>query len=448
MPIETYEQAVAFWNSRINYEKIGMPQDMGLLKLDRMKLMLNLLGSPHEQYRVVHVTGTKGKGSTATMIASVLHAQGYRVGLYTSPHLMHIEERVQINGKPIDRLAMTRCMNHIEEICHQVEQLGEAPPTFFEIITAVGLLYFALSHVDFAVLEVGMGGRFDATNVVTPLVSVITSISLDHVDQLGNTVEQIAFEKAGIIKPGRPVVTGVRADGPAAVIQQQASTLSSPVHRLGVDFDRRWNPGDMALDKLPQVQWYHGAEVLPWYDLSLWGEHQADNASLAIQTLKLLEQQGIKLSQQAYQQGLQHAIIPGRLEVFAKAPWLIVDAAHNVDSIHMLLDWLQRLPVRKRSILFAVSKDKLLREMLDLLVGQCDSIVFTRYSSSSRGADPQQLLTIWKEQGGLGGEVIEPATEAWSSLVKCAKHNDLICATGSVFLVGEIREVYQRTTQK
>lgn len=444
MQIETYEQAVAYWNSRINYEKIGMPQDMGLLKLDRMHLLLYLLGKPHEWFEIVHITGTKGKGSTATMIASVLQAAGYRVGLYTSPHLVYVEERIQINGVPIDRQEMTKCMNLVAQACQQVEAQGEAQPTFFEIITAIGMLHFQREKVNLAVLEVGMGGRFDATNVVTPLVSVITSISLDHVDHLGHTVEAIAFEKAGIIKEGRPVVSGVRDQGPADVIKERAASLHAPHRQLGVHFDRHWKPGDMQLGTLPQVQWTSTAGDSPWYELNLWGKHQANNAAIALDTLKILEKEGVKIESDAYHRGLKHAVIPGRLEVLGRSPWLIVDAAHNVDSIQMLLDWLNRQPSRQRIILFAVSKDKLIREMLAQLVGNCDSIVFTRYSSSSRGADPQQLYALWKDLGGTGGEVIEHATKAWDYLVQQARQADLLCATGSVFLVGEIRDHVRR----
>jgi len=444
MQIETYEQAVSFWNSRINYEKIGMPQDMGALKLDRMRLMLKLLGNPHEEYRIVHVTGTKGKGSTATMIASVLQAAGFRTGLYTSPHLVHVEERVQIDGRPIEHQAMTTCMNQIAYVCDEVEKQGEMPPTFFEIITAVGMLHFALQKVDFAVLEVGMGGQFDATNVVDPLVSVITSISLDHVEHLGTTVERIAFEKAGIIKEHRPVVSGVREQGPTDIIQQMANARHAKVYRLSIDFDRRWQPGEMTTNTPPQVQWFNRNHQSPWYPLAMWGQHQADNAALAIQTVLLLQEQGIAISDEALATGLSHAVIPGRLEVFSQSPWLIVDAAHNEQSIKVLLDSLAMVPARKRLILFAVSKDKQIQEMLKVLAGHCDSICFTRYSSSSRGADPEHLLSLWHTVGGQGGSIIEPATEAWKTLVKEAGPSDLVCATGSVFLVGEIRQLYRQ----
>lgn len=440
MPIETYEQAVAFWNSRINYEKIGMPQDMGALKLDRMRLLLEHLGNPHQKYQCIHITGTKGKGSTATMIASVLQAAGYRVGLYTSPHLVHIEERVQVNRQPIDRVAITSCMNEVASACEQVEAQGEAPPTFFEIITAVGLLHFAQCKVDLAVLEVGMGGRFDATNVVDPLVSIITSISLDHIEHLGSTLESIASEKAGIIKPLRPIVSGVREAGPAEVIRQVASEQHSPLYRLGVEFDRDCQPGDVTKAIQPQVKWTSTDVSSPWFQLNLWGKHQADNAAIAIQALKVVEQSGIIISSEAYAQGLSQAVIPGRLEIFHQAPWHILDAAHNAASIGVLLDWLKLLPAQRYQFLFAVSKDKQIRDMLQLLVPHSSRIIFTRYSSSTRGGDPNHLLHLWHELGGTQAEVVDHPSLGWDTLVKEAEPTDVVCATGSVFLVGEIRQ--------
>ncbi|HMO35464.1 MAG TPA: folylpolyglutamate synthase/dihydrofolate synthase family protein [Gemmatales bacterium] len=439
MKIEPYEQAVAYWNSRINYEKIGMPQDQSTLKLDRMRALLQNLSNPHHHYKIVHVTGTKGKGSTATMIASVLEAAGYRVGLYTSPHLVHVEERIQINRVPIDRQAITACMQEVAAACETVALEHDAP-TFFEIITAVGMLHFARSQLDIAVLEVGMGGRFDATNIVDPVVSVITSISLDHMEQLGPTLEHIAFEKAGIIKHKRPVVSGVRQSGPAKVIQEVAEQQQAPLYRLGKEFDRNWLPGDITQSHAPEVQWRNIHEVSPWYSLQLWGRHQADNAAIAIQTLKILERKSLSISAEAYRSGLADAVIPGRLEIFQQAPWLVVDAAHNTSSVGILIDWIKVLPARRRCFLFAVSRDKQLREMLELLVPVADRIVFSKYSSSSRGADPQLLLQIWQELQGGPADIFDVATDGWDMLVSQVSQEDVVCATGSVYLVGEIRE--------
>lgn len=440
MPIETYEQAVQFWNSRVNYEKLGMPQDLQTLKLDRMRLLLELLGNPHERYKVVHVTGTKGKGSTAAMIASILRAAGLRTGLYTSPHLVHVEERVQVNGTPITREDLVKCMQSVETACEEVERRGESAPTFFEIITAVGLLHFARNHVDWAVLEVGLGGRFDATNVVTPEVAVITSISLDHVEQLGTTVEAIAFEKAGIIKAGRPVVAGVRDDGPGRVIAEQARKWGAPFHRLGRDFDRRWEPGDPVTGRMSEVRLVTTSRVYPSFPLPLWGEHQADNAAVALWTVEVLRRSGLTFPEDAPPEGLRRTLIPARLEIVGRSPWRVIDCAHNVASLGVMLNWLRTLPARRRFVLFAVSKDKQIREMLALLTGEIADVCFTRYSSSARGADPALLLELWQSLGGPGGFVVESASAAWAELKRRAGPDDVVCATGSVFLAGEVRE--------
>jgi dihydrofolate synthase/folylpolyglutamate synthase len=441
MAIETYEQAVAFWNSRINYEKAGMPQDLHALRLDRMRLLMRLLGNPQEQYQIIHVTGTKGKGSTSAMMASILQAGGFRTGLYTSPHLVAVEERIQIDQQAISQEALTACMDEVAKACLQVEQ-QESPPTFFEIMTAAGLVHFAKQRVDWAVLEVGLGGRFDATNVCLPEIAVITSVSLDHVEQLGQTLEQIAFEKAGIIKENTPVVVGVRAAGPLAVIERVAHGKQAPTLCLGQDFERAWQAGNAATGELPKVRWQGRNGPSAWLTLPLWGEPQADNAAVALAALDELRRRGLVLSDAAIRAGMEMTQISGRLEIVGRHPWLIVDCAHNVASVQMLVDWLQGLPVHHASLLFAVSKDKQIREMLQVLLrGRFHEVCFTRYGSSSRGADPKELLRYWQALGATGGSVEESAATGWQRLLRHAGQDDLVCATGSVFLAGEIRQL-------
>ena len=230
----TYDDAIAFWFGRINYEvKAARPQD---LKLERMAALLHRLGDPHAKLNIVHVTGTKGKGSVSAMVDAILRAAGYRTGLFTSPHLTRVEERIRVNDVPIPKETVAGLMAEVAPAVRAVEAETGAGLSFFEIGTALGFLHFAREKVDFAVIEVGLGGRFDATNVVTPLVSVITSIGLDHTQQLGTTEEEIAYQKAGIIKPGVPVVSGVTSPGPRDVIEQVAAAVGAPLDRLGRDF--------------------------------------------------------------------------------------------------------------------------------------------------------------------------------------------------------------------
>src|SRR3954470_15735456 len=236
----TYEETLAFWYGRINYEvRAAGPGD---LKLERMRALLRLLGDPHDRVRLVHVTGTKGKGSTAAMLAAILRAAGYRVGLFTSPHLTDVRERVQVDGQPITEAELAARMTELAPAVAAMDADGFPPPTFFEIGTALGFLHFAYRRCDLAVIEVGLGGRFDSTNVCRPPVSVVTSVGLDHPPQLGDTVEPVAEQKAGIIKPNVPVVSGVSEPGPRVVVRQTAADLTAPLWERGADIAYDYRP--------------------------------------------------------------------------------------------------------------------------------------------------------------------------------------------------------------
>ena len=228
----TYDDAIAYWFGRINYEsRSAQPHD---LKLERMRSLLQLLGNPHERLRIIHIAGTKGKGSTAMMLARILQFAGYRVGVLTSPHMVHVEERIQVDGQMIRRDELTHLLNEVRE---QVDRLDREPlpgPTFFEINTALAFLHFVRRRVEIAVVEVGLGGRFDSTNVCQPIVSVITSIGHDHIEQLGSTLEAIAFQKAGIIKRGIPIVSGVTQPAAQQTIQQVAQSMNAPLRQAEV----------------------------------------------------------------------------------------------------------------------------------------------------------------------------------------------------------------------
>jgi dihydrofolate synthase/folylpolyglutamate synthase len=438
MPIETYAQALDFWFSRINYEQRGMPGDLRALKLDRMRWLLEHLGNPHLGYPIIHITGTKGKGSTAAMLDRILRAAGYRTGLFTSPHLVQVEERVQVDGRPISPADLTVHMQRVEQATHAVEARGEAP-TFFEIMTALGFLYFKAQAVQAAVVEVGLGGRFDATNVCEPAVSVITSISFDHMEQLGHTLAAIAGEKSGIIKPGRPVVSGVVEAEPRAVIAARAQELAAPLWELGREFNFDYHPGDVARDQRPLVR-LRMDKTGPWHELALWGDHQGANAAVALAVVARLRRDGWSIPDQALDVGLRSVVWPARLEILARDPWIILDCAHNDASIQMLVRWLtERLPPCRRTLLFAASRDKDLERILPWLTPHFHAAVMTRYSSSARGADPHDLAQRWLAAGGRTVSVEGSPAAAWSTLVPRLAPGDLLCVTGSVFLAGEIR---------
>jgi dihydrofolate synthase/folylpolyglutamate synthase len=441
MPIATYEQALDFWHNRVNYEQRGMPADLRELKLDRMRALLERLGNPQEQLQIVHIAGSKGKGSTAAMLASVLQQAGYRTGLFTSPHLCRVEERVQLDGQPISQEDLTALMREIEPAVLGLEAHG-SPPTFFEIVTALGFLHFARRHVDWAVVEVGLGGRFDSTNVCTPRLSIITSISLDHTEQLGITLASIAREKAGIIKPGIKVLHGVQAAEARTVIEGIADHAGSPCRSLGVDFNCESEPGwiDAATTRWPRVMVTTSRRVWPTFELALLGSHQARNAALVVAAAEELHQQGCPIVEAAVAAGLRNVCWPARVEVVNRRPTVILDCAHNVASVQALLDTLREsFPPARRILVFAASVDKDLRGMLALLVPHFETAVFTRYTNSRRGADAEHLAKLWRELGGKVCALQPGPAAAWQIAWVAARQDDMIVITGSVFLAGEVR---------
>jgi dihydrofolate synthase/folylpolyglutamate synthase len=429
----TYDEAIAFWYARINYEvRAAAPAD---LKLERMRALLRLLGDPHDRLRTVHATGTKGKGSTAAMLGSVLRAAGYRVGLFTSPHLTRVEERTQVDGVPITRDELAARMAEVAVAVRQLEAGPFPPPTFFEIGTALGLLHFVCRRADVAVVEVGLGGRFDSTNVVHPLVSVITCVGLDHTAQLGNTLEAIAYQKAGIIKPRVPVVSGVTEPGPRAVVERVAAEQRAPLFERGRDFGYDYLP-------LPPSVWLStDRSDYGWMALGLLGEHQAANAAVAVATLERLRDAGLSIPDAAIARGLAEVRWPARVEVISRRPAVILDTAHNVPSVEALIRTLgESLPVAgQKHLVFAVSSDKPYPEMLRLLAGYFDRFHLCRYGNNPRCVPPDQLAAVLRDVApGSVAEVYPASAPAWSAARSAAGPDDLVCVTGSVFLAGEL----------
>ncbi len=439
----TYEQALEFWFGRINYEKRS-PR-LADLKLDRMQALLDLLGRPHVGMPVIHIAGSKGKGSTAAMLAEVLHKAGYRTGLFTSPHLHQVEERIQVEGCPISQEDLT---THMERIQSAVLSLDAHHPkfagaTFFEIITALGFLHFVHKNVDVAVLEVGLGGRFDATNVCQPILTLITSIGFDHVQQLGNTLAKIAFEKAGITKPGCPALSGACLPEPREVIEQICRERKAPLRQLRSDFDYTYEPGQISgqNETLPCVQIRTERQIWPAMILKLFGEHQATNAALVVAAVEELRQQGWVISDNHVAQGLAQVHWPARFEVLNRQPLVIIDCAHNVASAQAFLDTLQTtvIPSAKRYLLFASSHDKDVPGMLRLLLPHFDHVFLTRYHNNPRFVPPEQLARIVEKTGSASFTVRASSQDTWQQVQALAGPDDLICITGSVFLAGEIR---------
>ncbi|MFM8274791.1 MAG: bifunctional folylpolyglutamate synthase/dihydrofolate synthase [Gemmata sp.] len=412
----TYDEALGFWYARVNFEvRSAGPLD---LKLERMRALLNRLGDPQDCVRLVHVTGTKGKGSTCAMIASVLRAAGYRVGLFTSPHLEHVEERIQVDGAPISHAELASCMSEVAPAVRAMEAETEFPsPTFFEICTALGFLHFVRRRCDIAVLEVGLGGRFDSTNVCRPLVSVITNVGPDHTAQLGNTLEEIAHQKAGIIKPRTPAVSGVTQDGPRAVVRRAAEQMNAPLF-------------EASAGRRPPV--------LP----ALLGAHQLANAAVAIAALDRLRDTGMHVPDAAVRRGLADVKWPARVEVVRTSPVVILDTAHNVPSAEALVGTLRdSFPhAGAKRVVFAVSADKQYAEILRVFASYFDFFHLTKYGNNPRCVPPDRLAdTLAEVARGKPFGVHDTAAEAWRAARTAASDSDLVCVTGSVFLAGELR---------
>ena len=411
--------------------------------LTRIRALLGALGDPQRSFRSIHVGGTNGKGSTAAMIASVLGSQGYRVGLYTSPHLIDFTERIQINGLviPSDRVrALTEKVRQASDAC-----LSE-PPTFFEATTAMAFTYFAEAAVDCAVIEVGLGGRFDATNVLVPLVSVITTIGMDHQEYLGTTPESIACEKAGIIKPGVPVVAGRLSPEPLSVIRREAVGREASCVVLGEDFD--------VSGEAPERFSYGGLRRR--YDglsCPLPGRHQLDNAACALAALELVEARGLEVGEEAVREGLRAVRWPGRLELVSRRPDVWLDGAHNPQAADALAAHLQtvftlRPPATKGRMILVVGmmRDKDRRGVLARLaaVPGVSHLVVTS-AAHPRAADPLDLVCDCE---GLDVPVAARPTvaEAFAYARSMAGPDDTICVTGSLLVVGEVKAVLEGTT--
>jgi len=458
--VSDYASALEFLLSRINYERmVAMPYHAGALKLERMRRLLSLVGDPHWGLACVHIAGTKGKGSTAVMLAAVLQAAGMRTGLYTSPHLSAIEERIAIDGAPCSREQFAALAAALEEAVGRLLALPDAletgGPTFFEVTTAMAFLHFARQQVDCAVLEVGLGGRLDSTNVCQPSASVITSISFDHTRQLGNTLAAIAGEKAGIIKPGVPVVSGVVKDEPREVIRCVAAEQGATLFERGREFDFA-TAGSDGRAGIQSFEYRESGYELRDIRLRMLGAHQAANAALAICTVRRLALEGWAIGETALRQGLATASVPARIELIGERPTVIVDVAHNVASIEALLSVVSdRFRAQRRVLIFASSKDKDTAGMLRLLLPRFHEVILTRYIENPRAVELEPLTRLAEEALGMGGvngdvrPVIHAAqspAEAWELARRLAAADDLVCITGSFFLAAELRPLVLATT--
>lgn len=423
----TYEEAIAYVENIVGQgSKLGLTRVMNLLEK---------LGNPQNYLKIIHVAGTNGKGSTCAMLSSILKEAGYRVGMYTSPHLEEYNERYRINGEKISREDFALYVEKVKTVYEQMENKKEELPTVFELITAVGFLYFYEKKVDILLLEVGLGGRFDATNVITnPLLCIIVSISMDHMDYLGNEIKGIAIEKGGIIKEGRPVVLQQQNQEVAQVIKDIAKEKKAKlyyaekqeVHLISQDLE-----GTVFSVANDYVIWDRVV-------LSMLGEYQLNNCAAVLLACKALQDFGMNLSSAAILEGIKKARWNGRMEICSKNPLILLDGAHNADGMTMLAKSIEKyFKGKKITLLMGVLGDKQYTKMVELLLPLVDKVVVTQ-PNNPRALDADSLeelvsryhKKVWKEKQ------VEKAFELARNITK---KEEVLCCAGSLYLIGEIR---------
>ncbi|MBV8245210.1 MAG: bifunctional folylpolyglutamate synthase/dihydrofolate synthase [Candidatus Eremiobacteraeota bacterium] len=426
-----YEQTEAYLLGTVN-ETVSR---RGPHRLDRMRALLSELGDPHLKYPTIHVGGTSGKGSTSTMIASVLLAGGNRCGLHTKPHLVAMTERARIDGVPISKELfaelLSEMMPALENVTHE-----HSRPSYYETLLALAFVAFARAEVDVAVIEVGIGGTLDGTNVIAPMVSVLTNVGLDHVDVLGDTVEAIAADKVGIAKPGVPFVSAVEQPSVRRIVEEGCARAGAPF--VGVfdeaTIERRAQGrfGQALVVQTPRAKYEFEMPVL--------GKFQAVNAATAIVALEQLPEQ-FRPSAETVRAGFEQLALPGRMEVFPSHPTVVFDVAHNPDKARSLAEALtEQFPDRHFTFVIAISASKEAADIIRELTGLSAAFIFTSFSAIGRtSSKPQRLASIAEDLGAWGRAVASPV-DAFMIARRNASPDDVIVVTGSTFVVGQLRE--------
>lgn len=416
------------------------------LGLKNINYLLYLLGEPHKKLKIIHVAGTNGKGSTCSLISSILQSSGYKVGLYTSPHLVDFTERIKINHKSISRKKVSELLERIKPSIKKVANTSYyGHPTFFEVITSMAFLYFFEEQIDFLVLEVGLGGRLDATNVCEPLISVITHIDYDHMDKLGNSLEEIAREKGGIIKPEGIVISSKQYEEAYNEIKKIANKKNSLIYSTGKEINYKIVKSDINGVIFDLKGIYHNYKNL---HTPLLGRHQADNATTAITVTEALKIRGVNISEKAIRAGLEKVKWTGRLEIIQTNPILILDGAHNPSGIRIVLQALKEIFTYQRLVLvLAIFADKNYKKMIQIITPKADLIITTK-TKSRRAAPPQVIAkeaAKYIEQNKI--IVTENIPQAINCALSNSKEDDLICITGSLHAVGEAKRYFRNKKQ-
>ena len=447
--LDSYDDAVRWIYGRINYEHVRPLRQSTHFRLDRIRHLLSLIDAPQDRIPAVHIAGTKGKGSTAAMLDSILRVSGIRTGLFTSPHIESFAERMKVNGRQPDPGQLTEL---VAELKHRLQEadtgLVRDGPTYFEVATLLAWMYFDRCEAELVILETGVGGRLDCTNVCQPLVTVITSIGLDHTHLLGDTIEQIAVEKAGILKQGVPLVTGVVQPCVIEICDSPAQSVGCPVTRLhrNLHVVRRTlnDSGSTISVTTPQRQ--HTNLEIP-----LHGDHQTENAALAVATADLLAVGQPVITPEAIRGGLARTVWPLRFEVVSRQPTIILDAAHNPDAVAAVVRTLDngRWSERPRVLMFGASCDKDAEGMLRCLLPAFDVVILTRFERNPRSRSPDVLHeTACGLAEGQRLVTADNPAEALGTAESLAGCDGLICGTGSLFLAAELRIQLQQVSRR
>ncbi len=445
--ITTFSNAVRYLYDRVDFERMRVIRfDEKTFKLDRMRLLLEHLGNPHEQAPMIHVAGTVGKGSTVAMTASMLAGCGYAVGVYTSPHLLDVRERITINGQKISKGDFTEVVKQVSAAAAK----AKFEPTFFEFVTAAAFKYFADQAVDVAVIEVGLGGRLDSTNVITPLVSLITTIDFDHTQILGSSLAEIAKEKAGIFKPGVPALSFEQHDEVERVLRAEAERIGAPFKIINKDIEyssrfgatEELGPHTRVCLLTEQNQYMH-------VPVPLSGEHQAGNCALALCAIDVLRSCNFEFPESQLHLGLASTTLPGRIEVVWDKPRVMVDGAHNPASVAALMRCAGvYVPYDSMVCIFGCCEDKDIPAMLDKVALGADKVIFTRARGNARACDPHELQRQFVERSGKMNQVASTLAEAIDLATRAVGRDDLICITGSFYLVGEAKKYLAEVEKK
>jgi dihydrofolate synthase / folylpolyglutamate synthase len=442
-PFKTYDEAIKYLFNRTNYEQEKhLRYNVDTFNLKRMEHLLSLVGNPHTKIDTVHIAGTKGKGSTATMLANMLEANGYKVGLYTSPHVVDLHERIMVNSEMISRTTMLGLLNRIYKAVETVSKTSV--PTFFEIMTALAFMHFVDAKADVAVIETGLGGRLDSTNVIKPKVVGITNLSFDHQKQLGSTIEEIAKEKAGIFKQGVPIVTVQQDPNAMRVLKAQAAAVKAPISVTGVDIDfshrfetsSEHGPHNRVCLTTPTSKFEH-------FRVPLLGIHQAVNCGLALAMLDKLKGCGFEIDNDKTVAGLAKVKLSGRMEMICEDPRILIDGAHNAASIRALMHAIgQSIPYDSMIVIFGCNEDKDAAGMLQELQFGADKVIFTR-SNSLKAMSPEELAEKYIAISGKMCQTAPALGEALRLAKSAVGKEDLVCITGSFYLIGQAKVRFQ-----